>query len=166
MENNNYIFQVNSISDFPMAGFIFNSSDQLDKDQKKVVTAAQSAIETSYSPYSKFAVGAAILLEDGKIIVGSNQENMAYPSGICAERAALFAYGSQGVSTKIIKLAVLAINHQNEKITVSAPCGACRQVMLEYELRQESDFEVIFYHNDKYVISTSAKMLLPFHFNL
>ena len=148
-----------------MEGFIFKSSDQLDKDQKKIIEAAQSAIENSYSPYSKFAVGAAILLEDGKIIAGSNQENMAYPSGICAERAALFAYGSQGLSTKIIKLAVLASSQQNGKLAISTPCGACRQVLLEYELKQENEFEVIFYHNDNFVISSSAKVLLPFHFN-
>jgi len=149
-----------------MEEFVLKSSSELDEAQDKVVKAARSAIETSYSPYSKFAVGAAILLDEGEIIYGSNQENIAYPSGICAERAALFSYGSQGLSRKIIKLGIIAINHNSELLATSSPCGACRQVMLEYELKQEYEFEVIFYYNNKYVISSSAKLLLPFHFHI
>ena len=139
---------------------------ELGESQKKVIEAAVDAIDTSYSPYSKFAVGAALLLDDGSIIKGSNQENMAYPSGTCAERAALFTFGSQGLTNKILKLAVFARFHDSEVLAFSAPCGNCRQVMLEYELKQEQPFEVIFFHGNSYVISASAKSLLPFHFQL
>ena len=149
-----------------MAEFVFKSSKELDEEENKVINAARLVISTSYSPYSKFAVGAAVLLANGEIIIGSNQENMAYPSGICAERAALFSYGSQGIASKIIKLGVFAMNHQSESMATSTPCGACRQVMLEFELKQESEFEVVFFHNNKYVISSAAKLLLTFHFHI
>ena len=140
--------------------------EELDEAQKKVIEAAVYAIDTSYSPYSKFAVGAALLLDDGSIIKGSNQENMAYPSGTCAERAALFTYGSKGLSVKILKLAVFARFHDSESLAFGAPCGGCRQVMLEYELKQKHPFEVIFLHGNSYVISSSAQALLPYHFQL
>ncbi len=149
-----------------MDGFRVCAPAGLDEAQKTVVAAAIRAIDTSYSPYSKFAVGAALLLQNGTLITGSNQENMAYPSGICAERAALFAYGSQGISDNIVKLAVFARHHHAEPLATGAPCGACRQVMLEYELKQKSPFEVIFYHDSSYVIAASARALLPFHFHL
>ncbi len=149
-----------------MDGFQVCAFADLDEGQKKVVEAATLAIATSYSPYSRFSVGAALLLQSGKIITGSNQENMAYPSGICAERAALFTYGSQDIDDKIVKLAVLARYHDTEPLATGAPCGACRQVMLEYELKQENPYEVIFYHDSSYIISASVKMLLPFHFHL
>ncbi|MEN8247572.1 MAG: cytidine deaminase [Bacteroidota bacterium] len=149
-----------------MNKFEHKTLEQLDEAQIKVVNAALKAIESSYSPYSKFEVGAALLLEDGSIITGSNQENMAYPSGICAERAALFSYGSKNLQAKILKLAVFARHHNTESLSLGAPCGACRQVMLEYELKQKEYYEVIFYHDSKYVISNSAENLLPFHFHL
>lgn len=149
-----------------METFDKKALEELDEAQKKVIEAAVDAINTSYSPYSKFAVGAALLLDDGSIIKGSNQENMAYPSGTCAERAALFTYGSKGISSKILKLAVFARFHDSESLAFGAPCGGCRQVMLEYELKQKHPFEVIFFHGDSYVISSSAQALLPYHFQL
>ena len=149
-----------------MEDFKTRTLAELDEAQKLVIEAAVAAIETSYSPYSKFAVGAALLLDDGSIIKGSNQENMAYPSGTCAERSALFTYGSKGLSNKILKLAVFARFHNSESLAFGAPCGGCRQVMLEYELKQNHPFEVIFFHGNSYVISSSAKSLLPFHFQL
>lgn len=149
-----------------MNKFEHKTLEQLDEAQTKVVTAAKKAIETSYSPYSKFAVGAALLLDNGSIVTGSNQENMAYPSGTCAERAALFSFGSQNLPARILKLAVFAKHHGEESLAIGAPCGACRQVMLEYELKQQDSYEVIFYHNDKYVISSSAENLLPYPFHL
>jgi cytidine deaminase len=147
-----------------MEDFVLKSKGDLDVLQQKVVNEAINAIDTSYSPYSKFAVGAALLLDDEGIITGSNQENMAYPSGTCAERAALFAYGSKGISSKITKLAVFAKFHDADSFSTGAPCGGCRQVMLEYELKQENPYEVIFFHDNQFIISSSAKVLLPFHF--
>ena len=149
-----------------MDDFVIKAIDDLDEAQKKVVESAVDAIHTSYSPYSKFAVGAALLLDDDSIIKGSNQENMAYPSGTCAERAALFTYGSKGLTSKILKLAVFARFHDSESLAFGAPCGGCRQVMLEYELKQDHPFEVIFFHGNSYIISSSAKALLPVHFQL
>ena len=149
-----------------METFESKALTELDEGQKKVIEAAVDAIQTSYSPYSKFAVGAALLLDDGSIIKGSNQENMAYPSGTCAERAALFTYGSKGLNNKILKLAVFARFHDSESLAFGAPCGGCRQVMLEYELKQKDPFEVIFFHGNSYVISSSAQALLPYHFQL
>ena len=131
-----------------------------------MVEAARQALATAYAPYSDFLVGAALLLQDGSLISGSNQENAAYPSGICAERAALFAYGSQSARAPIAKLAVVAQKRHHNEPAVSAPCGACRQVMLEYELLQQSPFEVIFYYDNKYLVATSARELLPYYFQL
>lgn len=149
-----------------MSDFSNKSKDELSEDEKKAVEAALAAIKNSYSPYSKFEVGAALLLEDGTIVSGSNQENMAYPSGICAERSALFAYGSSGLTAKIKILAVFARHHGSDRLATGAPCGGCRQVMLEYEMKQNEPYDVIFYHDDAYIVSSSCKALLPFHFHL
>ena len=149
-----------------MNDFKVKTLDDLTEEQIKVVGAAKSAIENSYSPYSKFEVGAALLLADGSIVTGSNQENMAYPSGTCAERAALFSYGSTGNKNEIKYLAVFARHHGNMALASGAPCGGCRQVMLEYELKQQSAYSVIFYQDGNYIITSSTKTLLPFHFHL
>lgn len=149
-----------------MNDFEIKSLQELTEEQIKVVDSAKNAIENSYSPYSKFEVGAALMLADGTVITGSNQENMAYPSGTCAERAALFSYGSAGNKNEIKYLAVFARHHGNMALASGAPCGGCRQVMLEYELKQNSEYSVIFYQDGKYIITSSAKTLLPFHFHL
>lgn len=147
-------------------GFEAHSWEDLSDAQKTTIEAAKEVISTSFSPYSKFSVGAALLLENGDIVKGSNQENIAYPSGICAERSALFAYGSSGVNAKIIILAVVAKHHGDDKWAIGAPCGACRQVMLEYERIQVAPYEVIFLYDDKFIIAQSAQNLLPFHFHM
>ncbi|HHL53352.1 MAG TPA: cytidine deaminase [Flammeovirgaceae bacterium] len=148
------------------AGFVETDYHALTPEQQQVVEAARQALATAYAPYSDFLVGAALLLQDGSLISGSNQENAAYPSGICAERAALFAYGSRTTRAPITKLAVVAQKRHHNEPAVSAPCGACRQVMLEYELLQQSPFEVIFYYDNKYLVATSARELLPYYFQL
>jgi cytidine deaminase len=146
----------------------FNSLkyDQLNGDQKTALEAAIDAIQSSHSPYSKFEVGAALLLENGEIIKGSNQENIAYPSGICAERSALFTYGSAASSSKINILAVVARHHGSDEWATGAPCGGCRQVMLEYERLQKTPYEVIFRYDDQYIITSSARSLLPYDFHM
>jgi cytidine deaminase len=149
-----------------MHDFETKSYEELQDSEKKAIEAAKLAIENSYSPYSKFEVGAALLLADGSIITGSNQENMAYPSGTCAERAALFAYGSSGNQAAIEILAVFARHKGSSELASGAPCGGCRQVMLEYEIKQQKPFSVIFRHDDNYIITASSKALLPFHFHL
>jgi len=146
--------------------FLHLNRSELNREQEKVVQASYSTLDTSYSPYSSLQVGAALLLANGRIIIGSNQENMAYPSGMCAERSALFTYGSGNNKSPIIKLAVVARLNSSDDLVPGAPCGACRQVMLEYELRQDQKFEVLFYHDNQFVIASSASTLLPYHFLL
>ena len=149
-----------------MNDFLSKSFDDLSTNEKTAVEAAKKAINNSYSPYSKFEVGAALLLNNGQVITGSNQENMAYPSGTCAERAALFAYGSSGINAEIAILAVFARHHGSLELASGAPCGGCRQVMLEYEIKQNKPFSVIFLYDNEYIVTSSSKVLLPFHFHL
>jgi cytidine deaminase len=121
----------------------------------------------AYAPYSEFKVGASLLLEDGEVVLGSNQENIAYPSGLCAERVALFYAGSNYPESNIQTLCVVANGDliSNEKDL--SPCGSCRQVMVETELRQKADFRVILVNqNDTVSIFDSAKDLLPLTFGL
>lgn len=149
-----------------MSDFQTKSFEELNASEKKAVEAAKKAIENSYSPYSKFEVGAALLLADGSLVTGSNQENMAYPSGTCAERAALFAYGSGDNQSTIEVLAVFARHQGSAELASGAPCGGCRQVMLEYEIKQGKPFSVIFLDANKFIVTDSSKALLPFHFHL
>lgn len=126
---------------------------------------AKEALTTSYSPYSKFKVGTSVLLADGRIILGSNQENVAYPSGLCAERVALFTIGSNypGVTVKAMAITAFTENFKIENPVTS--CGACLQVMAEQEQRQKAPIEVLFYCIDGKIIKVkSVESLLPFGF--
>ncbi len=113
--------------------------DDLPDDIKKLISSASSALSSAYAPYSNFKVGAAVLLQNGKSITGSNQENAAYPSGLCAERVAFFSAASKYPNEKIVAIAVTTSEGLAEPV---APCGSCRQVMIEYELRQQSDIKI------------------------
>lgn len=128
--------------------------------------AAEEAREKAYAPYSNFRVGAALLLDNGEIITGNNQENVAYPSGLCAERVAIFFAGSQFPNTKILQLAVTA---RSEKKTLNEPippCGACRQSIAEYEIKQNHPIEIFFMGETGEVYKTdSIKVLLPLLFD-
>ena len=121
----------------------YESADQLDPQDRKLAQAAIEATGNSYAPYSHFNVGAAVMLEDGEIIKGSNQENAAYPSGLCAERTALFYAGATHPDKAVIKLAIAA--GQNGKLcdTPATPCGACRQVMAQYQFKGGRPMEVL-----------------------
>ena len=124
---------------------------------------AENASNCSYSPYSKFQVGAALLLEDSTTITGSNQENAAYPSTLCAERVALFTYGHLH-TTKKIKVIAIAARHKESLFGDCSPCGGCRQVMLEYERIQGTPIEVIFRFDSSIYHFASVEMLVPFSF--
>ncbi len=139
------------------------SFEELSSEQKNLVENSQKAFEFSYSPYSNFPVGAAILLNSGEVIKGSNQENAAYPSGLCAERVALFNYGA---NFKDQEIAAMAISIKNPINTFAFPCGSCLQVISEYENKQSKEFEIIISHpsEDKYLISKGVSNLLPFSF--
>ena len=121
----------------------YESADQLDPQDRQLAQAAIEAVGNSYAPYSHFNVGAAVMLEDGEIIKGSNQENAAYPSGLCAERTALFYAGATYPDKAVVKLAIAA--GQNGKLcdTPATPCGACRQVMAQYQFKGGRPMEVL-----------------------
>lgn len=144
---------------------VFHSLEELDQESRYLVHKAKEATEHSYSPYSKFQVGAAIMLEDGTFVSGANQENASYPLCMCAERVALYAVASQFPNETITKIAVVAHKKNHKELTPAAPCGACRQVMLEFEQRQGKPMEIIYLAEaNEWVNSKSAASLLPFSF--
>lgn len=138
--------------------------EELDEVLRNVVDAAKNMTQNAYCPYSHFHVGAALLMEDGQILLGANQENAAYPSGLCAERTALFAANANHPNTPVKVLAIAAYtNGQFTKEAVS-PCGACRQVMLETEHRFGKPMKVVLYGEEMCYILESAAELLPLNF--
>ncbi len=139
--------------------------NELDSENQVAIKAALEAVKNSHSPYSNYKVGASLLLENGETVLGSNQENIAYPSGICAERAALFAYGSSGNTSKIKILAIVAIDQTGNHSDTCSPCGACRQVMIEYERLQKQPYKVIFCFNGKIEVIDNSSALLPYAFH-
>lgn len=120
----------------------------------------------AYAPYSQFRVGAALLLDNGQVILGSNQENAAYPSGLCAERTAIFYAGSAYPEAKILKMAITAASDTNQTKAPIPPCGSCRQSIAEYEIKQDTPIEIYFMGEIGEVYkSASLKNLLPFMFD-
>ena len=120
---------------------VFNGIIDLPLEIQSLMNQAIEVRKKAYAPYSKFRVGAAILLDNGKIVLGSNQENAAYPSGLCAERVAIFQAGAIYPESKIIKIAITAASDSNPTKTPIPPCGACRQSIAEYEFKQETPID-------------------------
>ena len=144
---------------------LFDSWQELNDSDKSLVNKAYSICEKAYAPYSKFKVGASVLLENGEIVLGNNQENIAYPSGLCAERVALFFVGANFPDLAIRTVCVVAEGDLLPFDQILSPCGGCRQVMLESETRQKNPFRVILViQNKRTIIFSSAKDLLPFAF--
>ena len=142
------------------------STEELSAWQKNLIEKSVEAQSSSYSPYSHFKVGAAILLDDGSIVLGSNQENAAYPSGLCAERVAVFSCGVMHPSKKINAIAISASTDKFDLNELLAPCGACRQSMLEYEHRQDEEIKILLKGVDAQVVEfESVEDLLPIPFN-
>lgn len=138
---------------------------QLNSSDQELVNKAYQIAENAYAPYSAFKVGAAVELEDGSVVVGSNQENIAYPSGLCAERVALFYTGANFPHLKVKTICVVAKGDLLPVEQLLSPCGACRQVMLETEIRQNDMYRVILVsQNERTIVFQSAKDLLPFAF--
>lgn len=149
-----------------MKGFTFFSSlEHLDAESKYLVHKAKEATSTAYAPYSKFYVGAALLLDDGTLVPGANCENAAYPLCMCAERVALYVAASQHPGKIIKKLAVVAHKKNHKELVNASSCGACRQVMREFEMRQNSPIEVVMFDEDKWTKCSSVAVLLPFSFD-
>jgi len=146
--------------------FVFDSLEELPDDVKKLMMKAHEARENAYAPYSKFSVGAAIQLDNKKIVIGSNQENASYPSGLCAERTAIYYAGAQYPNATIVRIAVTAGSNEKPTLTPIPPCGACRQAIAEYEVKQETPIEIYFMGTSgKVVKSTSLADLLPLVFD-
>ena len=145
---------------------VFESLQELPNDIQNLMSQAVEVRKNAYAPYSKFRVGSAILLDNGKIILGSNQENAAYPSGLCAERVAVFQAGSIYPDAKILKMAITAASDTNQTTAPIPPCGSCRQSIAEYEIRQEMPIEIYFMGEIGFIYkSASLKNLLPFMFD-
>ncbi len=137
----------------------------LDVQYQELINNAKISLQTAYAPYSGFMVGASVLLENGEIINGSNQENVAYPSGLCAERVAIFYAGAKFPNVKIKAIAVSVFSKDFDISDIVSPCGACRQVMAEYEENQGDSIKVILHSpNDQVFILNQIKDLLPFMF--
>ena len=138
---------------------------ELSENDRLLCESAQQALVSSYSPYSKFRVGCAIRLSSSEIIRGSNQENLAYPSGLCAERVALFSIGSNYPDAIIEAMAITAQTDNFEILKPVTSCGGCLQVMAEFERKQSSPIAVIFYCLNGEVLKVpSVQSLLPFSF--
>ena len=152
---------INIISTFTA----FSSINELPNDVKALMEQAVAIRKKSYAPYSKFHVGAALLLDNGEIVLGSNQENAAYPSGLCAERVAVFYAGASHPEAKILKMAISAASEEKKVEEPIPPCGACRQSIAEYEMKQDSPIEIYFMGEEgKVYKSDSLKNLLPLVF--
>ena len=145
---------------------VFDSIQELPIDIQSLMEQAVAVRKKAYAPYSKFRVGTALLLDNGKIILGSNQENAAYPSGLCAERVAVFQAGAIYPDAKILKMAITAASDTNQTSAPIPPCGSCRQSIAEYEIKQESPIEIYFMGEVGAIYkSESLKNLLPFMFD-
>ena len=144
----------------------YADKNDLDALDKNMMNLAIKARDRSYSPYSQFSVGAAVLLENGEIVTGNNQENAAYPSGMCAERVAIWTASAMYPDVKVLKLVLSGKSKLRLVETPVSPCGACRQVLSEYESKQNSYIEIYFTGETGKVIKTSSvKDLLPFSFD-
>ncbi|MCJ8291961.1 MAG: cytidine deaminase [Crocinitomicaceae bacterium] len=145
----------------------FDHWNELVQSDQELVERAYKVGKTAYAPYSKFHVGASVLLSNGQIVTGSNQENIAYPSGLCAERVALFCTGANFPGEQIETLCVVAEGDLLPIDKILSPCGACRQVMLETEVRQKKSYRIILVsQNGVTIIFNSAVDLLPLAFGL
>ena len=145
---------------------VFESFEELSEDDQKLMHIAVAARKNAYAPYSSFHVGAAVLLENGEIIIGNNQENASYPSGLCAERVAVFQAGAKypGVTIECIAISANSKNYAVNKPTV--PCGNCRQSISEYEIKQGSAIELLLMGETGEVFKCCAIAdILPLAFN-
>lgn len=139
--------------------------EELSADDLQLVEVAKAMTETSYSPYSHFQVGAALRLADGQIFRGSNQENAAYPVGLCAERTAFFAAGANAPDVPPVAIAIAAQTQGHFLAQPAAPCGMCRQALLEAETRFNQDIRVLLYGTEGVLVVKSFKDLLPLNFD-
>ena len=145
---------------------VFDTVEELPIEVQGLMNEAIKIRKTAYAPYSKFHVGTAFLLENGEVITGNNQENAAYPSGMCAERVAVWQAASRFPDVKIKVIAITASSKNNPVTKPVAPCGGCRQALSEYEIKQNADIEIYFMGETGQIIKTeSLHDLLPLAFD-
>jgi len=141
--------------------------DELDKQQQELIQLAIAATNQAYAPYSEFFVGCALQMNTGEIITGSNQENAAYPSGLCAERTAIYHAGHSHPNGVVNQIAIAANSNKWNTENPVIPCGACMQAMIEYERKQGSPIKLLLYGSDERIFELSGiKDLMPFQFEL
>jgi cytidine deaminase len=146
--------------------YVFKNLEELPEEVSSLMCKAIEARENAYAPYSNFQVGAAILLDNNEIIIGNNQENASYPSGLCAERTAIYYAGAKYPKAKILRMAITAGSKKQQTTSPIPPCGACRQAIAEYEVKQETPIEIYFMgETGKVVKSNSLANLLPLVFD-
>lgn len=143
---------------------IYEDIKEMPDISRKLIEIAKETTENAWAPYSKFRVGAALLLSNGEIITGNNQENVAFPSGLCAERVALFYASSQFPGIPVHKIALAAYADGKFVENSVYPCGDCRQVLLEHENRVNHPMEIIMYGSKEIKVVSSVKDLLPLPF--
>lgn len=138
---------------------------ELSTIEKSLVDDAIVAVDNAYAPYSNFHVGAAVLLANGEIIKGSNQENAAYPSGLCAERVAIFSAGANYPREQVEMIAIAAKPKDAADFVMASSCGNCRQAMMEYESKQDKSIQLLFIRPNNEIMKTTVGDLLPFGFD-
>jgi len=144
---------------------VFDSLEELSESDKGICLAASTALENSHSPYSEFKVGSAIKLSSGKVVLGSNQENVAFPSGLCAERVALFHAGAYYPNDQIDSIAITAFTSKFLISSPVTPCGSCLQVIAEYEKKQGAEISILLYClNGQIWKGKGIRTFLPFAF--
>ena len=145
---------------------VYKSISDLPQTTTNLMEQAIGIRKKAYAPYSKFRVGAAVLLDNGEVVLGSNQENAAYPSGLCAERVAIFHAGAVYPDATILQIAISAASDVHTTTSPIPPCGSCRQSIAEYEFRQSRPIELYFMGETGAIYkSDSLKNLLPFSFD-
>jgi cytidine deaminase len=143
---------------------VYSSLEELSEVSKNLCNSALEAAKTAYAPYSKFQVGAAIMLENGVVVKGSNQENAAYPSGLCAERVALFYANSTYPDQAVEAIAITAIHNGSQVENPISPCGSCRQVIAETKQRFNKKIKILLYSSSKILEISDSDTLLPLSF--
>jgi cytidine deaminase len=144
---------------------IYATENELPAESLRLLNTALDHMNNAYAPYSHFQVSAAIRLSNGEVVTGSNQENAAYPSGMCAERTAIYYAGARYPNHLIEEILVVARREGKSELVPACPCGSCRQAMLEYEERQSSPIRLVFKQNDTGFIGLdSVSDSLPFKF--
>lgn len=143
----------------------YSSAEEMNPQDRQLVEAAIEAQKGSYAPYSRFNVGAALRLEDGTIVKGANQENAAYPSGLCAERTAMFSASANYPGKAMVSLAIVGGFEGTVSDGPCSPCGACRQVMAEYQTLSGQAMSVIMYGTKKTWKFDKVDDILPFIFD-